>query len=267
MSKTHAEERNKALARTALEGDHTAMTTKELTTVEAKVTKLSANDRGRTEIQWLHSRHSFSFGEYHDPNRMAFRSLRVLNDDIVEPGKGFGTHPHRDAEIFTYVIDGQLEHRDSMGNGRIIKTGDLQYMSAGRGVLHSEFNPSPKKPVHFLQVWLLPNVRGGEPRYAEKNLGPNAAKNDLTLLFAPEERDEAVAMRADAEVYFGKLDAGRSLSVPSPDGTGVWIHVIGGKLEAAGETLTAGDAVAVENTSDVNMKAEKDAEFLVFVLK
>jgi redox-sensitive bicupin YhaK (pirin superfamily) len=243
------------------------MTTKELTTVEPKVTKLAADARGRTEIGWLHSRHSFSFGEYHDPNRMAFRSLRVLNDDIVEPGKGFGTHPHRDAEIFTYVIEGQLEHRDSMGNGRIIETGDLQYMSAGRGVLHSEFNPSPKKPVHFLQVWLLPNVRGGEPRYAERKLGANAKNNDLTLLFAPEERDGAVAMRADADIYFGKLDAGRSLSLPSPDGAGVWIHVIHGKIDAAGESLTEGDAVAVENASEVSISAEKDAEFLVFVLK
>ncbi len=243
------------------------MKTTELTAVEAKVTKLAANDRGWTEIGWLHSRHSFSFGEYYDPNRMAFRSLRVLNDDIVEPGKGFGTHPHRDAEIFTYVIDGQLEHRDSMGNGRIIETGDLQYMSAGRGVRHSEFNPSQNKPVHFLQVWLLPKTQGGEPRYAEKKLGPNAANNDLTLLFAPKERSGALATRADAEVYFGKLDAGRSLSVPSADGAGVWIHLIRGKIEAADETLTEGDAVAVENASEVNVSAEKDAEFLVFVLK
>ena len=133
---------------------------------ETAVLKHPASARGKTELGWLHSRHSFSFGNYFDPDHMGFRSLRVLNDDVVEPGQGFGEHPHRDAEIFSYVIEGELEHKDSMGNGRVIKAGDLQYISAGRGVLHSEFNPSTKKPVHFLQIWLIPRVGGGEPRYA-----------------------------------------------------------------------------------------------------
>src|SRR5213080_4583688 len=161
------------------------------------IVKRPAGARGKAELGWLHSRHTFSFGNYFDPDQMGFRSLRVINDDIVEPGAGFGEHPHRDAEIFSYVIDGELEHKDSMGNGRIIKAGDLQYMSAGGGVLHSEFNPSRKNPVHFLQIWLTPKAGGGEPRYAEKALGANAKANALTLLLAAEPRDGAVGTRAD----------------------------------------------------------------------
>src|SRR6266513_989306 len=148
------------------------------------VAKRPADARGLAEHGWLHSRHTFSFGEYFDPDQMGFRSLRVINDDIVEAGKGFGAHPHRDAEIFSYVIEGELQHKDSMGNGSIINAGDLQYISAGKGLLHSEFNPSRTARVHFLQIWLLPNVRGGEPRYAEKTLGSAALPNTLTLLFS-----------------------------------------------------------------------------------
>lgn len=136
-------------------------------TSEPTILKRSAEERGQSELGWLHSRHTFSFGNYFDPDHMGFHSLRVINDDVVEPGQGFGEHAHRDAEIFSYVIDGELEHKDSMGNGRIIKAGDLQYMSAGGGVVHSEFNPSPDRPVHFLQVWLKPTTGGGQPRYAE----------------------------------------------------------------------------------------------------
>src|SRR6266481_3199539 len=176
------------------------------------IVKRPAGERGRTELGWLHSRHTFSFGGYFDPDQMGFRSLRVINDDVVEPGKGFGEHPHRDAEIFSYVIEGELEHKDSMGNGRVVKAGDLQYISAGNGVLHSEFNPSPKNRVHFLQIWLMPQESGGKPRYAEKALGKDAKPNSLTLLFAREPRDGAVEIRADADIYFGKLDSGKQLA-------------------------------------------------------
>ena len=148
-----------------------------------KIVKRPAAARGRTELGWLDSHHTFSFGEYQDPAHMGYRSLRVLNDDIVEPGKGFGQHGHRDAEILSYVLDGRLEHKDSMGNGSVISAGDLQYMSAGRGVLHSEFNPSPDERVHFLQIWLLPDESGGAPRYAERALGTATKPNALTLLF------------------------------------------------------------------------------------
>ena len=228
--------------------------------------KRPANGRGRTQFDWLDSWHSFSFGDYYDPENMGFKSLRVINDDIVAPGKGFGMHPHRDAEIFTYVIEGQLQHKDSIGNGSIIKPGDLQYMSAGRGVMHSEFNPSDKNRVHLLQVWLLPKIKGGEPKYAEKALGTAAASNALTLLFSGSARAGAMEIRADADIYFGKLDAGRDLEVrPGPD-RGTWLHVIRGQIETAGQTLRPGDGAAITNQAEFQIKANEDAEFLTFVM-
>src|SRR6185503_1261098 len=178
--------------------------------------KRPAAARGKTELGWLHSRHTFSFGGYFDPDHMGYRSLRVINDDVVEAGGGFGEHPHRDAEIFSYVIDG-----------------DLQYISAGRGVFHSEFNPSATKPVHFLQIWLKPKMGGGEPRYAEKAMGQAAKANDLTLLFAGEPRDGAVGIRADADIYFGKLDAGKQLTHRTESERGLWLHVIEGDVSVA----------------------------------
>src|SRR5687768_9842059 len=184
-------------------------TTTLTTTTELRIVKRHAGERGQSDLGWLRSRHSFSFGNYFDPEHMGYRSLRVINDDVVAGGQGFGEHPHRDAEIFSYVIEGELEHKDSMGNGRVIKAGDLQYMSAGRGVVHSEFNPSPNRPVHFLQVWLKPKMSGGEPRYAEKALGTSAKRNDLTLVLSGEAKGEVIGIRADADVYFGQIEAGK----------------------------------------------------------
>jgi len=221
--------------------------------------KRPAAERGQTELGWLHARHSFSFGEYYDPNHRGFRSLRVLNDDVVEPGQGFGTHPHRDAEIFTYVIEGALEHKDSMGNGRVIQAGDLQYMSAGSGVRHSEFNPSPDQRVHLLQIWILPAQPGGAPRYAEAKLGHAAKPNALTPLFAGQHR-------ADAELYFGKLAGDQSVVLPVAVGRGVWIHTIAGVVAVADEVLHAADGAAIEGVEQLNIQARHDAEFLVFVL-
>lgn len=229
--------------------------------------KRPAAARGQTELGWLHSRHTFSFGGYFDPDHMGFRSLRVINDDVVEAGEGFGEHPHRDAEIFSYVIDGELEHRDSMGKGRVIKAGGLQYISAGRGVLHSEFNPSATKPVHFLQIWLKPKMGGGEPRYAEKAMSQAAKTNDLTLLFAGEPRDDAVGIRADADIYFGKLDAGRRLTHRTTSGCGQWLHVLGGDVSVADETLRSGDGVAIENAEALELKSREGAQFLLFDMK
>ena len=234
---------------------------------EPIIVKRSAGERGQSELGWLHSRHTFSFGNYFDPDHMGFRSLRVINDDVVEAGQGFGEHPHRDAEIFSYVIDGELEHKDSMGNGRVIKAGDLQYISAGRGLSHSEFNSSPKNPVHFLQIWLKPKMGGGEPRYAEKSLGQAAKANDLTLIFAGEPRDGAVGIRADADVYFGKLDAGKQLTHRVESGRGQWLHVIDGDVSVAGESLKAGDGAAIENVESLEIKSREGAEFLLFDLK
>lgn len=225
-----------------------------------------ANDRGKTELGWLHSRHSFSFGEYYDPKQMGFRSLRVINDDIVEPGKGFATHGHKDAEIFSYVLDGELEHKDSMGNGSVIQTGNLQYMSAGDGVTHSEFNPSKTQRVRFLQIWLLPNKSGGKPIYAEKELGRGPRENPLTLLFSGQPREGAIAIRQDAEVYRGNLADDQQLDVDLPSGRGAWIQVVKGKLEASGNMLDAGDGAAISDVSSLDIKAHAESEFLLFVM-
>jgi redox-sensitive bicupin YhaK (pirin superfamily) len=198
---------------------------------------------------------------------MHFRALRVINDDIVQPGQGFGTHPHRDAEIFTYVIDGALEHRDSMGNGSIIQAGDLQYMSAGSGVKHSEFNPSREKPVHLLQIWLLPNIAGGEPRYAEKPLGSAAKPNTLTLLFSGKAHENVVAIRQDADIYFGKLNQGRSLSVELGEKRHAWLQLIKGEIRLLDETFRPGDGAAISRVTGFEVNAASDAEFLLFDLE
>ncbi len=237
------------------------------TTPTPTLVKRAAGARGRTELGWLHSQHTFSFGNYFDPDHMGFRSLRVINDDVVAAGRGFGEHPHRDAEIFSYIIEGELQHKDSMGNGRVIKPGDLQYISAGRGVFHSEFNPSPEKPVHFLQIWLTPQTSGGEPRYAEKALGKDASPNALTLLFAGEPRDGAVAIRADADIYFGKLDAGQRLAHRTEAERGLWLHVIDGEVSVLGEHLKPGDGAAIENADALEIQSREGAQFLLFDVK
>lgn len=233
---------------------------------QTTIVKRPADSRGVTEHGWLHSRHTFSFGDYFDPDQMGFRSLRVINDDIVEAGKGFGAHSHRDAEIFSYVIEGELQHKDSLGNGSVIKAGDLQYISAGDGVSHSEFNPSPKNRVHFLQIWLKPKMTGGTPRYAEKSLGNDAKPNSLTLLFAGEPRDGAIGIRADAEIYFGKLDGGKQLAHQPLAGRGQWLHVIEGDVSVFGESLKEGDGAAIENSAALEIQSRGGAQFLLFDL-
>ncbi|MFN7138074.1 MAG: pirin family protein [Limisphaerales bacterium] len=236
------------------------------TSAQATIRKRPADSRGRTELGWLHSRHSFSFGEYYDPEQMGFRSLRVMNEDIVEPGAGFGTHPHRDAEIFSYVIEGELQHQDSMGNGSVIKAGDLQYMSAGSGVRHSEFNPSGNRSVHFYQVWFRPQVSGGEPKYAERKLAGTAKPNSLTLLLSNSGREESIVIRQDAEIFFGKLETGNSLPFELHPERHAWIQVIKGSLKVLGETLRAGDGAAISDAASLDLSAENDSEFLLFDL-
>ena len=227
-----------------------------------------AADRGRAEHGWLHARFTFSFAEYFDREHMHFHALRVMNNDILEPGGGFPTHPHRDAEIFTYVISGQLRHQDSMGNAATIEAGNLQYMSAGNGVRHSEFNPSRTAPTELYQVWLLPAQAGGTPRYAEKPLGNRAAPDALSFLFSPEGRDQSTAIRQHAEIHFGKLSAGRELSIPfRPDLPHAWLQLIDGLLEVPGYELNRADGLAVENRStDLTVRATRDSEFLLFHL-
>jgi hypothetical protein len=231
-----------------------------------KIVKRPADARGRTKLGWLDSRHTFSFGEYQDSAHMGYRALRVINDDIIEPGQGFGQHGHRDAEILSYVIEGRLEHKDSMGNGSVIEGGNLQYMSAGRGVLHSEFNPSPGERAHLLQIWLLPDESGGAPRYAEKTLGHDAKPNALTLLFTGKPRNGAIGIRADTDVYVGKLDAGRSLEHRVAPGRGLWLHVIDGDVVVGEERFGPGDGAAIDDAAVVELRSKNGAELLLFDL-
>lgn len=232
------------------------------------VRKRPASERCRAEHGWLHARFTFSFADYFDPDQMGFRSLRVMNNDVIEPGGGFPTHPHKDAEIFTYVISGELEHRDSMGNGSVITAGNLQYMSAGAGVTHSEFNPSKDTPTELYQVWLRPNQSGGEPLYAEKKLGEAAPNNALTLLLSGQPKGDATVFRQDAEVSFGRLDAGTELAVSADrDRSHGWIQVLEGEIEVLGETLGHADGLAInEHPETFGIHATKNSKFLLFRL-
>lgn len=245
-----------------LKGDN--MTTK----TTPKVTKRPANERGQANHGWLEARFTFSFSEYFDPDHMGFKSLRVMNNDTIQPGGGFPTHPHSSMEIFTYVIEGQLEHRDSMGNGAVIKPGNLQYMSAASGVTHSEFNPSSEEKTHLYQIWLHPRDPGGEPRYAEKELADLAQRNDLTLLYSGDGRDGSTEIRQDAEIFFGKIEAGETVSVPASDSMpNAWIQVISGEVATLGETLTTADGLAIEEASDeFTITANSDTDLFLFRL-
>jgi len=227
-----------------------------------------ANERGTADHGWLQARFTFSFGGYFDPDHMGFKSLRVMNNDTIAPGGGFPTHPHEDMEIFTYIIEGELAHKDSMGNGSTIKAGDLQYMSAGSGIRHSEFNPSDENPAHLYQVWLQPNQPGGEPRYAEKPLGDDAKQDALTLLFSGDGRDGSTEIRQDAEIYFGKASAGSVLDAPVSNSTPhAWLQVIGGEVEVLGETLATGDGIAIEDAPDgFQITPKESTDFLLFRL-
>lgn len=231
-----------------------------------KLTKRPGEERGRTTTGWLDSRHSFSFGAYQDPRHVRFRSLRVINDDLVEPSGGFGEHGHRDAEIFSYVLQGRLEHRDSMGNGRILGAGEIQYMSAGKGVLHSEFNPSEDETVRFLQVWILPNRLGGPPRYEDRKVPPAPGDSRLSLLLAPDARDGAIGLLAEALVFLGRLVPGRPLAHRLDPGRAVWLHVIAGEVRVGGEALGPGDGASIEDAADLRFEAGAPAEFLLFDL-
>jgi redox-sensitive bicupin YhaK (pirin superfamily) len=223
-----------------------------------------AHDRFHSNHGWLNSFHTFSFGGHDHPDHRGFGSLRVINDDTVSPGQGFGSHPHSSMEIFSYVISGELEHKDSMGNGRTIKAGEFQYLSAGSGVVHSEFNPSPANPVHFLQIWLQPNTPGGDPRYHDYDLLAQAAGRPLTLIASQDGRDDSIAIRADGEIHFGHLQAGESLAPSSPR-KGHWIHLISGALTIQGEFLAPGDGAALKGDLP-NLESSQESSFFLFSL-
>jgi redox-sensitive bicupin YhaK (pirin superfamily) len=224
-----------------------------------------SNERGHANHGWLDSYHTFSFADYYDPQWMGYRSLRVINDDLVMPGMGFGTHPHRDMEIISYVLSGAIEHKDSMGNGRVIRAGEFQYMAAGSGVQHSEFNPSKTEPLRLLQIWIQPDEKGVKPRYAEKNFA-NAPTGKLNLVASKTGRDGSIAIHQDAELSFAKLDAGQKVSQPLGKNRHAWIHVAEGEVEINGTKLSGGDAVGVSEENVLNISATKPSQVLLFDL-
>ena len=223
-------------------------------------------ERGHAEHGWLNSFHSFSFADYYDPRHMGFGPLRVINEDRVQPGMGFGTHGHRDMEIISYVLDGELEHKDNMGNGSIIVPGDVQRMSAGRGVMHSEYNPSPERPVHFLQIWIQPNRQGVKPSYEQKRIDGDLKRGRLALIASPDGHDGSVMIHQDAYVYATRLDGNESVTHRVEPGRRAYVHVARGKVRVNGKPLAAGDAAKISEESVVTLDAGDHAEVLVFDL-
>ena len=225
-----------------------------------------AGDRGHAQHGWLDSWHSFSFADYYDPAHMGFGPLRVINEDRVAPGMGFGTHGHRDMEIISYVLDGELSHRDDIGNGSVIVPGDVQRMSAGRGVRHSEFNPSRDRPVHFLQIWIIPSEQGIPASYEQSHLTDAQRRGKLALLAAPPGKGGAVAIHQDARVYAGLFDGTESATVAVAPGRRAYVHVARGSAEVNGQALSAGDAALLEDEPEVRIGNAARAELLVFDL-
>ncbi len=220
-----------------------------------------SKERGRSQLSWLDSRHTFSFNEYYDPENMGFRQLRVINEDWVAPGKGFGTHPHRDMEILTYVLEGALEHRDSMGSSSVIRPGEVQKMSAGTGVTHSEFNPSPKEPVHLLQIWILPERKGLKPSYEQQAIGD--LSGGFHLLAG---KNGAVTIHQDAQLYAAKLAPGEQATHKLAPGRHAWVQVARGAIQLNGKEMKAGDGAAVTGEDAITCKAEEASEVLLFDL-
>jgi redox-sensitive bicupin YhaK (pirin superfamily) len=229
------------------------------------ITLRPAGERGVTALGWLDSRHTFSFGDYFDPRHVQYRSLRVLNDDRVAADGGFPRHPHRDMEIITWVLSGALEHRDSLGNGSVIGPGDLQCMSAGTGIVHSEYNPSPTEPVHFLQVWLTPARRGLTPGYEQRHFAEGERRGRLRLVASPDGRDGSVTIHQQADVYAALLGAGDAVTHRPAAGRGAWLHVARGAASLNGKALREGDAAAVEGEG-LTVAADGAAEVLLFDL-
>ncbi len=225
-----------------------------------------SQDRGHFDFGWLNTYHTFSFDRYYDPDHMGFRSLRVINEDIVQPGQGFPTHGHRDMEIVTYILQGALEHRDSMGNGSIIRPGDAQRMSAGTGVRHSEANPSEDNPIHLLQIWILPNEKNLRPEYEEKKFSEDEKQNQLRLIVSPDGDKGSVRIHQDAKVYASLLDEGKEVAHSLAEGRSAWLQVAGGSVVLNGVPLRQGDGAAVDQESSLRIIASEPAEVLLFDL-
>jgi redox-sensitive bicupin YhaK (pirin superfamily) len=225
-----------------------------------------AEQRGHFDFGWLNTYHTFSFGDYYDPSHMGFRSLRVINEDVVQKGRGFPRHGHRDMEIFTYILKGALEHRDSMGNGSIIRPGDVQRMSAGTGVTHSESNPSPDEPVHLLQIWILPSAEGIAPDYEEKRFPDDEKRNKLRLIISSDAAAGAVKIHQDARVYAVLLDPNHEVSHPLAGGRHAWLQVAAGSVMLNDIDLKQGDGAAVSGESTITIAAQEPSEILLFDL-
>ncbi len=226
-----------------------------------------AGDRGHADHGWLRSFHTFSFADYYDPQHMGFRTLRVINQDRVAPGRGFGTHSHRDMEILSYVLSGELAHKDSMGSSGVIRPGDVQRMSAGTGVSHSEFNNSKEEPVHFLQIWILPEAPGIAPGYQQKHFPAAERRGQLRLIASRGGRDGSVAIHQDADVRAALLGPGEEVSHQLATGRGAWLHVARGAIRVGGETLEAGDAAAFDRPGPIEIAGGNDeSELILFDL-
>jgi redox-sensitive bicupin YhaK (pirin superfamily) len=233
------------------------------------ITLRPASERGHFDHGWLNTYHTFSFADYHDPRHTHFRALRVINEDTVQPGGGFGTHPHRDMEIMTYIVEGALAHKDSMGTGSTIMPGDVQRMSAGTGVLHSEFNHSRDELVHLLQIWIFPDKQGLKPSYEQKRFSSDEKLNRLRLVASPDASDGSVTIHADARVYGSLLEPGATVTHELSDGRGAWIQVVSGAIEVNGKRLVAGDGAGIEREKLLTIQGQSasgTSELLLFDL-
>ena len=229
------------------------------------VTIRRANERGHAQHGWLDSYHTFSFADYHDPQHMGFRSLRVINEDRVQGGQGFGTHPHRDFEIVSYIVSGALEHRDSLGHSAVMTAGDVQRITAGTGIEHSEFNHSPTEPVHFLQIWLIPSRKGLPPGYAQQSFS-SVPPSALTLACSTDGRAGAIPINQDVDLFIGRLDPGEQVRYPLRDQRHAWVQLIEGDLDLNGQPLAPGDGAAITAEKEIRLASKKGVHFLLFDL-
>lgn len=224
------------------------------------------DERGFADHGWLKSQHTFSFADYHDPQHMGFRSLRVINEDRVAAGQGFGMHGHRDMEIVSYVLEGELEHKDSLGNRNKLRPGEFQRITAGRGIVHSEFNPSLERPTHFYQIWILPERKGLEPSYEQRQFDRSQRINRCQLVASRDGDQGSLRIHQDAKIWLADLSAGGHLRYEIPDGRGVWLQVLGGAIAVDGRSLGAGDALAVSDESNLEIHSNEGAEVMLFDL-
>jgi len=231
------------------------------------ITLRKSGERGRADHGWLKSFHSFSFADYYDPDHMGFGDLRVINEDWIKPGTGFGTHGHRDMEIVTYVLEGELAHRDSMGNGEVMRPGDVQRMSAGTGVMHSEYNHAPADVTHLLQIWIEPDKRGVTPSYEQKHFKAEEKRGRLRLVASPDGQDGSVSLNAPARVYAGLFDGREIARLALDPGRLVYVHVVRGQVRVNGTALQGGDAAKLSGESSLELDGGRDAEVLVFDLQ